>query len=79
MQRAQHRGGGGKDNYEKRTANTTSGPGDSTTYNNAGPDAMASVSTWEMMNRTLEAFVTRNTDSSERGGGKSRKTFKKPK
>ena len=37
------------------------------------------ASTWEMMNRTLEAFATRNTDSSERGGGKSRKTFNKPK
>ena len=61
------------------TANTTSGPGDSTTYNNAGPDAMTWASTWEMMNRTLEAFATRNTESSERGGGKSRKTFKKPK
>ena len=32
-----------------------------------------------MMNRTLEAFAARNTDSSERGGGKSRKAFKKPK
>ena len=31
------------------------------------------------MNRTLEAFATRNINSSERGGGKSRKTFKKPK
>ena len=40
---------------------------------------MTWASTWEMMNRTLEAFATRNTDSSERGGGKSRKTFKKPK
>ena len=61
------------------TANTTSGPGDSTTHSNAGPDAMTCASTWEMMNRTLEAFATRNTDSSDRGGGKSRKTFKKPK
>ena len=57
----------------------TSGPVDSTTYKNVGPDAMTWASTWEMMNRTLEAFATRNTDSSERGGGKSRKTFKKPK
>ena len=32
-----------------------------------------------MMNRTLEAFTTRNTESSERGSGNSRKTFKKPK
>ena len=39
---------------------------------------MTWASTREMMNRTLEAFATRNTDSSERGGGKSRKTFKKP-
>ena len=31
------------------------------------------------MNRTLEAFPTRNTDSSDTGGGKSRKSFKKPK
>ena len=60
------------------TVNTTSGPGDSTTHSNAGPDAMTWVNTWEMMNRTLEAFATRNTDSSDRGGGKSRKTLKKP-
>ena len=44
-----------------------------------GPDAITLASTWEMMNRTLEAFATRNTDSSERGGGKSRKILKKPK
>ena len=61
------------------TANTTSGPGDSTTHSNVGPDAITWASTWEMMNRTLEAFATRNTDSNDRGGGKSRKTFKKPK
>ena len=61
------------------TANTTSGPGDSTAHSNPGPDAMTWASTWEMMNRTLEAFATRNTDSSDRGWGKSRKTFKKPK
>ena len=61
------------------TSNTTNCPGDSTTSNNVGPDAVTWASTWEMMNRTLEAFATRNTDSSERGGGKSRNTFKKPK
>ena len=61
------------------TANTTSGPGDSTSQNNVGPDAMTWASTWEMMNRTLEAFATRNTDSSDRRSNKSRKTFKKPK
>ena len=32
-----------------------------------------------MMNRTLEAFATRNKDSSNRGSNKSRKAFKKPK
>ena len=54
-------------------------PGNSTTSNNARPDAMTCASTWEMMNRTLEAFATKITDSSERGGGESRKPFKKPK
>ena len=70
---------GAKTIMKRGTTNTTSGPGDSTTHSNVGPDAMTWASTWEMMNRTLEAFATRNTDSSDRGGGKSRKTFKKPK
>ena len=61
------------------TSSTTTCPGDSTANSNAGPDAMTWASTWEMMNRTLEAFATRNTDSSDRRDGKSRKTFKKPK
>ena len=61
------------------TSNTTTCPGDSTANSNTGPDAMTWASTWEMMNRTLEAFATRNTDSSDRREGKSRKTFKKPK
>ena len=56
---------------KKGTANTTSGPGDSTTHSNVGPDAMMWASTWEMMNMTLEAFATRNTDSSDRGVGAS--------
>ena len=50
------------------TANTTSGPGDSTTHNNVGPYALTWASTWEMMNRTLEAFATRNTDSNDSDG-----------
>ena len=61
------------------TANTTSGPGDSTTNNNVGPEAMMWASTWEMKNRTQEAFAMRKTESSDRRGGKYRKTFKKPK
>ena len=61
------------------TSNTTTALGDSTANSNTGPDAMTWASTWEMMNRTLEAFATRNTDSSDRREGKSRKTFKKPK
>ena len=60
-------------------SSTTTGPGDSTANSNAGPDAMTWANTWEMMNRTLEAFATRNTNSSDRRDGKSRKTFKKPK
>ena len=71
--------GEGKTIIKSGTSTTANGPGDSTTSNNLGPDAMTWASTWEMMNRTLEAFATRNTDSSEKGGGKSRKTFKKPK
>ena len=71
--------GGAKTIMKSGTSNTTSGPGDSTTSNIVGPDDMTWASTWQMMNRTLEAFPTRNTDSSERGGGKSRKIFKKPK
>ena len=61
------------------TSNSTNVPGDSSTNTNVAPDAMTWASTWEMMNRTLEAFATRNTDSSERRSGKSRKTLKKPK
>ena len=72
-------GGGGKAIKKTGTANTPSGPGDSTTHNNVGLDAMTWASTWKMMNRTLEAFDTRNTDSSIRGNNKSRKFFKKPK
>ena len=69
----------GKTIMKSGTANTTAGPGDYTTYNNVGPDVMTWASTWEMTNRTLEAFATRNTDSSDRGGDQSGKTFKKPK
>ena len=71
--------GGGEAIMISGTANTTSGPGDYTTHNNMGPEVMTWASTWEMMNRTLEAFATRNIDSSDRGGNKSRKIFKKPK
>ena len=61
------------------TSNTTNAREDSSTSTKVAPDAMTWASTWEMMNRTLEAFATRNTHSSERGSGKSRKTFKKSK
>ena len=76
---SEHRAREAKTIMKSGTSNTTNGPDNSTTSNNVGPDAMTWASTWEMMNRTLEAFAIRNTDSSERGGGKSRKTFKKPK
>ena len=71
--------GGSKTIMKGGSSNTTNAPGVSSTNTNVAPDAMTCASTWEMMNRTLEAFATRNTDSSDRGGGKSRKTFKKPK
>ena len=60
---------GAKTIMKSGTANTTSGPGDSTTHNNVGPDAMTWASTWEMMNRTLEASprgtLTRATEEEE--------------
>ena len=48
------------------TSNSTNVPGDSSTHANVALDAMTWASTWEIMNRTLEAFATRNTDSSDR-------------
>ena len=60
-------------------SNTTKATEDSRSNTGVQPDAMTWVNTWEMMNRTLQAFATRNTDSGDRGSGKFRKTFKKPK
>ena len=53
-------------------------PRDSRTHTSVTPDAMTWANTWEMMNRTLEAFATRNTALSDREGGKQRKIFMKP-
>ena len=50
--------GGAKTIMKSGTSNTTSGPGDSTISNIVGLGAMTWASTWEMMNRTLEAFAT---------------------
>ena len=58
-------------------SNSTRTPGDTSARTGVPPDAMTWASTWEKMNRTLEAFATSNTDSSDRGNGKNRKTFKK--
>ena len=60
-------------------SNSTRIPGDSSAHTSTTPDAIRWASIWEMMNKTHEVFATRNIDSSDRGGGKSRKTFKKPK
>ena len=57
-------------------SNTTRTTEDSGSHTVVQLDAMTWANTWERINRTLEAFVTRNTDSSDRGSGKSRKTFK---
>ena len=40
---------------------------------------MTWASTWEMMNRTLEAFATRNTDSSDRREWKIKKDIQEAK
>ena len=60
-------------------SNSTRIPKKSGAHTSVIPDAMTWANTWEMMNRTFEAFATRYTESSDRGGGESRKTFKKPK
>ena len=60
-------------------SNSTRIPEDSTTHAGVPTDAMTWARTWQMINRTLVALATRNTDSIDRGSGKSRKTFKKPK
>ena len=39
-------------------------------YRSATPDAMTWANTWELMNRTHKGFAARNTESSDRGGGK---------
>ncbi|XP_063725751.1 uncharacterized protein LOC134853671 [Symsagittifera roscoffensis] len=70
---------GSKTTMISGTSSSTNAPVDSSTHTGVTPDAMTKASTWEMMNRTLKAFATRNTDSSDRGCGKSRKTFKKSK
>ena len=59
-------------------SNSTRTTEDSGSHTGLQPDAMTWANTCETMNRTLETFATRNTDSSDRGNGKSRKTFKKP-
>ena len=61
------------------TSNSTRTSEDSGSHTGVQLDAITWASAWDMMNRTLEAFTSRNTDSSDRGSGKSRKTFKKPK
>ena len=60
-------------------SNSTGTSEDSRSHTGVPRDVMTWTSTWEMMNRTLEAYATRNTDSSDRGSGKSRKAFKKHK
>ena len=55
---------GSKTTMKGGTSNSTNAPG---------------ASNWEILNRKFEAFATKNTDSSDRGISKSRKTFKKSK
>ena len=66
---------GSKTTMKGGTSNSTNAAGDSSTHTSVTPDALMWTSTWEMMNRTLEAFAIRNTDSSDGGSGKSRKNL----
>ena len=71
--------GGIRTAMKVRASNSTRTTEESASHTDVQPDAMTWANTWELMNRTLEAFAIRNTDSNDRGSGKSRKTFKKPK
>ena len=71
--------GGTRTAMKVGASNSTRRSEDPGSHTGVQTDAMTWAGTWEMMNRTLEAFATRNTDTSDRGSGKSRKTFKKPK
>ena len=70
---------GSKTTMKGGTSNSTNAPEDSNTHTSVTHDALTWASTWETMNRTLEAFAKGSTDSSDRGSGKSRNTSKKPK
>ena len=59
-------------------SNSMMTPGETSAHTGVPTDAMKWASTWNTMDRTLEAFATRSTNSSDRGSGKSRKTIKKP-
>ena len=67
---------GSKTTMKGGTSNSTNASGDSSSHTCVTTDALTWASTWEMMNRTLEVFATRNTDSSDGGKGKSRKNIR---
>ena len=48
-------------------------PRDSGAHTSVTSDVMVWANTWEMISRTLEAFATRNTESSNSKEGKSKK------
>ena len=48
------------------TKDSTKVPGDCGTHISVTPDAMTWASTWEMLNIILEAFATKNTETSDR-------------
>ena len=68
--------GGIRNAMKVGVSNTTRTTEDSGSHTGVQPDAITWAITWERINRTLEAFATRNTDSSDRGSDKSRKIFK---
>ena len=57
-------------------SNSTIVPRESNVHANVALDAMTLATTWKMMSRTLEAFATSNTESSERRGDKSKRPSK---
>ena len=65
-------GGGGKLIIKSGTSATTNCPGDSTTSNKVGPDAMTWTSTWEMRKRSLRETLTRVKEEVANPGKPSR-------
>ena len=60
---------------KRGVSNTTRIPRESSAHMSVTTGAMTWANNGEIINRALEAFATRNTESGNKGGGKKKKTF----